>query len=83
MGFPYTRTQAAYPLDYILDNKFWPMPIMLSNYRDQNFMSLFSYRSLYVNLCVLQIPPSGFRRNRFLLEYSLLAIYPSARDAPD
>jgi glycine dehydrogenase len=37
--FPYTRTQAAYPLDYIRENKFWPSVRRVDDaYGDRNLV---------------------------------------------
>ncbi len=38
-NFPYTREQAAYPLDYVADNKFWPMVRRVDEaYGDRNLV---------------------------------------------
>jgi glycine dehydrogenase len=37
--FPYTREQAAYPLDYIAENKFWPSVRRVDDaYGDRNLV---------------------------------------------
>ncbi|WP_296316974.1 aminomethyl-transferring glycine dehydrogenase [Winogradskyella sp. UBA3174] len=37
--FPYTREEAAYPLDYVMDNKFWPTVRRVDEaYGDRNLM---------------------------------------------
>jgi glycine dehydrogenase len=38
-NFPYTREQAAYPLDYIAENKFWPSVRRVDDaYGDRNLV---------------------------------------------
>ena len=38
-NFPYTREQAAYPLDYIAENKFWPSVRRIDDaYGDRNLV---------------------------------------------
>ena len=38
-NYPYTRTQAAYPLEFVKENKFWPAVARVDNaYGDRNLM---------------------------------------------
>jgi glycine dehydrogenase len=35
---PYSREKAAYPLEYVADNKFWPSVSSRRNIRDRNLI---------------------------------------------